>query len=77
MTRVRRRINRIRLNLDITQTTKDQLLRLVEKSNADSMTEIVRRALNVYEVVLGCKQDGDLKLVHTKDGVDRLVFFIV
>jgi len=43
---------RIRLNLAITPAVHDRLQRLRELSESETITEVVRRAMSVYDFVL-------------------------
>lgn len=42
---------KIRVNLELSQETKKTLDSLVKKTNADSMTEVIRRALTIYNII--------------------------
>jgi hypothetical protein len=44
--------NKVRLNLDVPPDIKALILMLMETSGADSMTEVVRNAVRVYDFVL-------------------------
>ncbi len=40
-----------RLNLEMTKATRDRLEHLRDATNADSMAEVIRRALEMYDFV--------------------------
>ena len=67
---------RIRLNLAITPTVHDRLQRLREMSDSESVTEVVRRAMAVYDLVLSHMSDGGQIVLRHKDGSDELVKII-
>lgn len=43
---------RIRLNLAVTKTVHDRMVRLMKLGECESLTEVVRRALETYEAAL-------------------------
>lgn len=49
---------RVRLNLEVGARTKERLVRLQLATEADSMTEVIRRALEVYEALVVAKVAG-------------------
>lgn len=58
-----------RLNLDLHPAVKEQLVQLRERSGADSMSEVVRRALALYDLLLTETKDRGSKLyVQPKEG---------
>lgn len=50
---------------------KDSLERLRETTQADSMSEVIRRALAVYDFLWEAKQAGDKPILRSKDGNER------
>ena len=62
---------KIRLNLDMTVEVKEQLERLRDHVHADSMGEVVRRALAVYDYLHSEQTDGSHLVIRTKDGVEK------
>lgn len=60
-----------RLNLELTAVARERLERLVDLSDADTMTEVVRRALAVYEVVLDNQKAEGETLLRFKDGTEQ------
>lgn len=59
-----------RLNLELPQRTRDRLERLLVTSEADSRTEVIRRALEVYEVLLDARAKGEAILMRA-GGTER------
>ncbi len=65
---------RVRLNLDLPKRTRDRLERVREMSEADSLTEVVKRALSVYDVLLTAKFERNGRiLLKTSDGESELL----
>jgi len=60
-----------RLNLELTTKTRDRLLGLKTKSGAGSMTEVVRKALAVYEVIVDHRLRGDEIILRSTDGYEK------
>lgn len=55
----------------MTEATKESLERLRDMTQAESMTEVIRRALAVYDFLWQCKQEGETPMVRAKDGKER------
>jgi len=53
------------------EETKQQLESLRDLTNADSMSEVVRRALAVYDFLWTEKSDGATTILRMKDGSER------
>ena len=67
---------KIRLNLDMTVEVKEQIEALRDRMHADSMSEVVRRALAVCDFVLAQQEQGATVVLRTSDGTDtRLPLF--
>jgi hypothetical protein len=62
-----------RLNLEIAETVRQRLESLQARSEADSMVEVIRRALAVYEVLWEAKDEGASVIVRTKGGEEKEV----
>lgn len=57
-----------RLNLQVPQRVRDQLDELEQKSGATSITEVIRRSLAYYEILIDhINEDGEIIFRH-KDG---------
>ena len=59
--------NQIRLNLAISEVVRDRLDSLQERTDADSMTEVIRRALAVYEELVNVHEAGGT-IILVEDG---------
>lgn len=64
-------MSRVRLNLELESSVRDRLETLQERSGAATMTEVIRRALAVYEVVLQASEDGERVVVQSREGKER------
>lgn len=62
MPRPKRTEERTRLNLDLTERVRDRLERLRDETEADSLTEVIRRALHVYDVMVHGAKNGTIIL---------------
>ena len=62
---------KVRLNLDMTVEVKEQLERLRDHVHADSMGEVIRRALAVYDYLHSEQTDGSHVVIRSKDGIEK------
>lgn len=60
-----------RLNLQIPKVVKDQLSELEEKSGATSLTEVIRRSLSFYDVLIDHVNEGGEVIFVRKDGTEE------
>ncbi len=66
-----------RLNLELPERIRSRLEDLRTMSESDSLTEVIRRALALYDVVLtNTKRDGQKIFLRDKDGTEREIFVI-
>ena len=66
-----RREPKVRLNLDIPEAVRERLDRLRELSEADTLTEVIRRALAAYEVLLtNSHAHGSRIIIRDPDGTE-------
>ena len=64
-----------RLNLEVPKS-RDQLDDLIARSGASSLTEVIRRALAIYDLVLEhSAEEGKIVLRH-KDGREEVIRLI-
>lgn len=61
---------RTRVSLDLSSKAKVQLEKLVESTNADSQSEVLRRALALYEQVCDAYGDGKRLIMRAPDGTE-------
>lgn len=57
-----------RLNLELTAATQERIDRLVQATDADTMTEVVRRAVTLYDVVVAAQLSDCEIMVKGKAG---------
>ena len=56
------------MNLDLTQQAKERLNELAEATGADSQSEVVRRALRVYDYLISEREKGHTLVMKSDDG---------
>ena len=64
-------IDRVRLSLDITPRVREQLSHLEKKTEAGSITEVVRRALALYDLVVEHQREGGKLIFKHTDGEEE------
>ena len=65
-----------RLNLELSQAVRDRLETLRDEVDADSITEVIRRALALYDHVWTKRREGyELALVGPKGQKKTVEFF--
>ena len=63
--------DRTRIHLAVTQAVADRLERLKTMTEAESTTEVIRRALACYEELASVFCSGGRIVLHTPDGQQR------
>ena len=64
-----------RLNLEVSQPIRERLERLKDETEADSLTEVIRRALAVYELLWNQHKQGAQAIVR-QDGTERELIIV-
>lgn len=64
---------KVRLNLDMSVEVKEQIEALRDRMHADSMSEVIRRALAIYDFLVAQQADGSITLVRSKDGSEKQI----
>ena len=59
---------RVRLSLDVNPTVKAKLEALQQRTDAGSATEVIRRALALYDLVTEVQTEGGTFVVRYADG---------
>ena len=59
---------RVRLNLEIHPDVKARLDDLQNRTHAASLTEVIRRSLALYNLVVDLQDEGGRIVIHKKDG---------
>lgn len=73
MTRPKRTEGRRQLTLNLADQVHERLERLRIQTEADSTTEVVRRALIVYEVVLACADQHTISILRPDNSIEKLI----
>lgn len=73
MSRQTRKQPKVRVNLDLSPALKDRLKLLREQTEADSMSEVIRRALILYEYLWENRTEEGLGIVRRSDNRELLV----
>lgn len=68
MARIAKKKESVRLNLEMSLQVRERLENLREQTDADSLTEVVRRALAVYEYLYDGIQDGGKIILRRENG---------
>jgi hypothetical protein len=64
-----------RLSLELAQRSRDRLERLSEKL-ALTFTEIILRALDLYEAILTTQREGGVVVVKRRDGTEHRLLIL-
>jgi hypothetical protein len=75
MPRTKRAEERVRLNLDLTEMTMKRLESVRVRTGADSKTEVIRRAIQIYDAFLTMTAGGSIILRH-KDGTEEKILIL-
>lgn len=62
------KMKRKRLNLDVTISTIQRIERLRRATEAESITEVIRKALVVYDLIIKRRKDGVKVYFQRPDG---------
>lgn len=60
---------KVRLSLELTERVRDRLERLRQQTEADSLTEVIRRALTLYDMVVN--DSNGRVVIRSKEGVEQ------
>lgn len=60
--------NKVRMNLEFAPTAVENLERMVEQSHSASRTEVIRKAIRLFDDVLGLQQAGGKLVFQHADG---------
>lgn len=66
----------VRLNLEVNPSVRARLDRLKEMTEADSITEVVRRALIVYEKLVETDANSQEVIIRSPSGSEKAVVLI-
>lgn len=67
----------VRLNLRIRSSTRDRLERVKEDAQAESLTQVLRNALVLYEALLAESQKGKTLVLRDEEGNEQEVLLVM
>ena len=68
---------RARLHLEVPDRVRERIEHLRELSDADSITDVIRRALAVYDAVLtASREEGRTVIIRDRDGTERELLIV-
>ena len=76
MPRTLREVRPKRLTLETAQSVRNRLENLRDRTEADSLTEVIRRALAVYDVLWEEKEKGGRLIIKDSTGGDRELILV-
>jgi hypothetical protein len=62
---------RVRLNLEMSERVRERLDRVRDLTEADSITEVIRRSASVYEALLLMVTQGGKLVLRRPDGTEQ------
>ena len=69
-------VRKARLTIEVPAKTRDQLTDIVERSGASSLTEVIRRALALYDLILEHNADDGKLVLRHKNGREEVLRII-
>lgn len=68
---------RTRINLEVPDRVRERIEHLRELTEADGITDVIRRALAVYDAVLtASREEGRKVIIRDKDGTERELLIV-
>jgi hypothetical protein len=67
---------KVRLSLEITQVLRDTMGRLRELTGADSITEVIRHAVNIYGILVERTAKGDKIILRRANGTEQEIILV-
>lgn len=67
----------VRLNLRILASMRDQLERVKEDAQAESLTQVLRNALVLYDALLAETKNGKTLILRDEEGNEKEVLLIL
>jgi len=65
-----------RLSFEVPKKVQEQLRDITDRSGATSFTEVIRRALALYDLVLEHREDDGKVVLRYKDGTEETLRII-
>jgi hypothetical protein len=60
--------NKYRLNLELTDQVMKRLNKLVVESDSSSKTDVIRKSLSLYEIIMRIRKEDGQVILLLKDG---------
>jgi hypothetical protein len=76
MARPKNTKNRKRLSLETSEEVRTRMERLRDCTGAETITQVICRALAVYELLIGEQRKGGAIVVRQKDGHEKEVLLV-
>lgn len=76
MTRPAKAALKSRLTIDLPEPVRQKLNSLRERTNADSLVEVIRRAILVYDLIAIESAKGGKLIIRAPDGTEREVVLL-
>ena len=64
----------VRLNLTLTQQAKKRLETIQKVTEADTLTEVIRDAIKLYDLAVQHQKSGGRLILKTEDGEKDILF---
>ena len=61
-----------KLTLELSLPVRERLTSLQQRSEADSLTEVIRRSLALYDLLLAARENGEEIIIRSRDGEKKL-----
>lgn len=75
MARPEKKLPKVRLNLDMPAEVKEKIEALRDVNGIENLSEVVRRALAVYELIMSEQEEGAAIVFKKKDGKEQNIIF--
>ncbi|MEM7457140.1 MAG: ribbon-helix-helix protein, CopG family [Planctomycetota bacterium] len=63
----------VRLNLTLTPEAKKRLEKIQRETEADTLTEVIRKAIRLYEIAIERSQNGSRLVLKSDDSEQELL----
>ena len=64
------------MHLDLTEDVRSRLASLRDDTSADSLSEVIRRSIALYDFVISEKKNGATVIIKTADGEQKQLEFL-
>jgi hypothetical protein len=76
MPRIAKGTGKVRLNLEMSETVRHKLEDLQRRTDAPSLSEVIRKALAVYDLVWSAVDEGRQIVIRDDDGAEQTVILV-